>query len=529
MFRTKVALALFAVFGAITGVLYLRLDEHVETMARTRVERQLRLALGALEVMRRLQDYAIVAKATEVAGRSEIAEVLGRPREAFADPQGTPPSDDDWRRTVHALVQKDVTAWATRFEQLADGRRKAETSLADSRRERPDLFFVVDAQGIGVADAEDPNWFGPANADVRKEFPPIAQALDEGRTIQDIWMVKNAPTSVAAVPVRAGGKTVGAVVVGYKLAENEAARDRRLVAHNVAYFVGERLKQSSSLDPGTERELASQFAAAKTYTQVGGPPQGIEVTLQGRKYLGYLGSLDHKASAEHAGFFVFEDLEGAIAEARSVLMVVPVAGGVGFALALGLVLLFFRRQMAPFEEIDQGVLEIINGNLDYWFDVPGKEIAGTMSQNLNIMVCQLSGRPMPEDDDAPEGEHWAEDRLFIDEIDPSEFHTRAIDGRQASETQVGVPGDASSGMGYPPDILRLVREADEVYRRRIFKEYTDALRARGESIQGITFEKFTAKLDANASALKAKYKCERVRFLVVTAEGKVILKPVPIS
>jgi hypothetical protein len=83
-------------------------------------------------------------------------------------------------------------------------------------------------------------------------------------------------------------------------------------------------------------------------------------------------------------------------------------------------------------------------------------------------------------------------------------------------------------MGYPPDILRLVREADEVYRRRIFKEYTDALRARGESIQGITFEKFIAKLDANAQALRAKYKCERVRFLVVNADGKVILKPVPI-
>lgn len=529
MFRTKVAIALFAVFAVITGVLYFRLDDHVGTMARTRIDRELRLAVGALECMRRLQDYSIVDKASEIAAWPQLGEILARPREAFADAQGTPPTDDALRAAVHKLVQEEVVAWAARFEKLAEGRVKPEGTLADTRRERPGLFFVVDAEGIGIANGIERDWFGPQAADLKKEHPAFSRVLEEGKILQDIWIVKNAPLSVAAAPVRRDGRIVGAVVVGYKLEAEEARRDQRLVATEVAYFVGDRIQQSSTLNGALERELAQQFAAARTYQTVGGPPRGIEVNLGGRTYLGYLGSFESKASAQHAGFFVFGDLEAALADAHSVLMIVPVAGGFGFMLSLGLVLLFFRKQVAPFEDMDQGVLEIINGNLDYWFDVPGKDLAGTMSQNLNIMVCQLSGRPMPEDDDAQEGEHWAEDRMFIDEIDPSEFHARPVDSTTAEQNAFAVPGDAHSGMGYSPVILRLVRETDEVYRRRLFKEYTEALRGLGEPVQGISFDKFTAKLDANAQALKSKYGCQRVRFLVIVADRKVTLKPVPMN
>jgi hypothetical protein len=529
MFRTKVAIALFGVFAVITGVLYLRVDDQVETAARNGVEKELRLSLGTLDVMRRLQDYAIVAKASEVAAWPQIAEILTRPRESFADPHGNPPGDDDYRYAVHQAVAQELGAWSTKFDGLSEGRVKPDSTLADSRRERPDLFEVVDAQGVGVASATDHDAFGPANANVIKDFPSLAVAVQQGHVLQDVWMVKGWPMSVGAVPIKHDGQTVGAVILGYQLSGGEARRDQRLVTTEVAYFVGDRIRESSTLNASAERELSDQFARSKLYELATGPARPVEITLNGDHWQGYVAGFEGKPTEQRAGVFVFTNADRMLREARSVLVMIPIAGGLGFLLSLGLVLLFFRRHMEPYEEIDQGVLEIINGNLDYWFDVPGKGLAHTMSQNLNIMVCGLSGRPLPEDDEAPEGEHWAEERMFIEEIDPSEFHARPINAANAQQPQLAVPGDAHSGMGYPPDILRLVREADETYKRRLFKEYTDALRTRGEPVQGISFEKFIAKLESNATALRTKYQCSRVRFLVVDSDGKVTLKPIPIN
>src|SRR5688572_33120892 len=103
MFRTKVAVALVLVFAMMTGFLWYRLDDHVGTMARRRVDGELRLALGALEVMRRLQDYSNVDKASEIAAWPQLAEILARPRDAFADPSGNPPTEDAYRSSLPDL------------------------------------------------------------------------------------------------------------------------------------------------------------------------------------------------------------------------------------------------------------------------------------------------------------------------------------------------------------------------------------------------------------------------------------------
>jgi hypothetical protein len=44
----------------------------------------------------------------------------------------------------------------------------------------------------------------------------------------------------------------------------------------------------------------------------------------------------------------------------------------------------------------------------------------------------------------------------------------------------------------------------------------------------VSFENFIAKLKVNEGKLKAQYQCRAVRFRVVTKDGKVSLKPVPI-
>ena len=78
-----------------------------------------------------------------------------------------------------------------------------------------------------------------------------------------------------------------------------------------------------------------------------------------------------------------------------------------------------------------------------------------------------------------------------------------------------------------PDLAALARESEPDYYKRVFTEYVAARKASG-SPDDVSFESFIAKLKVNEGKLKAQYQCRAVRFRVVTKDGKVSLKPVPI-
>ena len=521
MFRIKVAAALFLVFVAAGTVIYVNVGDSAETAARANTEQRLVSAQHALVRIRQLRDYAVVAKAQEVADWPQMAQILQRTPESFADAEGTPPDDEEYRYQVHRLMNVELAAWKAKFGAAASN-DEGSHGLADYRTEVPDWFIVVDRAGVGVAKDKDPAWFGPAQANVIQSFPALAGATSEGKPVRDIWNVGGSLMVVAAIPVKNGDQVLGAVVLGYRLTDGEAKRSKALVDAEVAYFVGEELSQSSSLTTQHERLVKKLVASEKLYDPDRDPRKAMTVELSGQTYLAYSLTLTGYASAEGAGFVVLDNLDAALAKASEALWIIPVASALGFLLCLGMVLVFFQRFLAPFEEIDQGVMEILNGNLDYWFEIPGKEIPGTMSQNLNIMVCHLSGRPLPdeEEDGLVEGERWAESRIFVDEIDGSQFKEKPVD---VAAVAAGEVGDLA------PDVVRLVREDRETYQQRVFREYTEGLKQTGGALAGITFEKFIHGVTENAEALAQKYGCKQVRFLVEVDATEVRLKPIPMS
>src|SRR5262249_60808164 len=83
-------------------------------------------------------------------------------------------------------------------------------------------------------------------------------------------------------------------------------------------------------------------------------------------------------------------------------------------------------------------------------------------------------------------------------------------------------------MSNDPEIVALASEPEATYYKRVYDEYIAARTAAGESVQSISFESFTAKLRLNEANLKKKYNAKSVRFRVVTKNGQVSLKPVPI-
>lgn len=531
MFPIKAGGALLAVFATLSAVLFFHLSGSITQRSEADIGDRLRVAQRSVDGARRLTDFALSARTAEVAATPEIARALATPRDALKTPEGAPLSDDDFRYEIHKQVNEQVASWASRFAALADGKAEPRTVPADYRREKPDLFFVLDKDGIGVARADDKAWFGPAEANVAKDFPAVAKVVASGVALNDIWIVKDAPMHVAIEPVRNNGAVVGLVVLGARLTDAEAKRDQA-GAYEVAYFLGDRIRKSSTLNTDRETELSKVVADQKLFSNDGRAL--VEFTLGGERHLGLVGSLAGHPSAPQAGFIVFASATAANSRALEGIGLIPLLLLAGLVLSLGVVLFLFRQFLEPFEEIDQGVVEIINGNLDRWFEGPAKHPAAGLSQNLNVMVCHLSGRPLPEEEDevghtkSPHAETWAEDRMFIEELNASEFDVRPVESAKA-DGGLGVPSDANSQSGLAPDILRLIRETEDAYRKRLFREYTEALRAAGEPVQGITFEKFHATIQANAELLKGKYGAGRVRFLVQTRDGRVSLKPVPIK
>jgi hypothetical protein len=124
------------------------------------------------------------------------------------------------------------------------------------------------------------------------------------------------------------------------------------------------------------------------------------------------------------------------------------------------------------------------------------------------MLARILGRPEPGEEPLEEGNGGATGtgKVVLDES--------------------AAPGGPK--MSNDPEIVALAGEPEATYYRRIYDEYIAARKAAGESVESISFESFTAKLRLNEANLKKKYKAKAVRFRVVTKNGQVSLKPVPI-
>lgn len=401
MFRAKIVATVVLAFATAGTLVYLNLAETGRQQAQDALTQRLTVAEKAVLKSRQLSAYATLAKARQVARWPQIARVLAKPPESFAGEDGVVPSAADVRYEIHRLMNEEVLVWNARFNALASGKLEPTADLHDLRRARPDVFAVVDTKGIGVAKGNDAGWYGSKAANLGAAHPVLLTAAQKGQAFLDVWLLKGAPTLVGVAPVKLGEQVVGAVVLGYQLTDSEAKADKALTGMDVAYFLGARVGKSSSLSPKAEKEVAQAVATQQLFAKSGAQ----QLTIGGAAHLARVGRVGGFASAKDVGYVVLGNLDNTLAQAESPLSIVLLACGLACLLCIGLVLLFIQQFIKPFERIDQGVMELISGNADSWFDGQGKTLAGTMSQNLNILVCILTGRPLPDD---PDGSALAE-------------------------------------------------------------------------------------------------------------------------
>ncbi|HLT31706.1 MAG TPA: MXAN_5187 family protein [Myxococcaceae bacterium] len=103
---------------------------------------------------------------------------------------------------------------------------------------------------------------------------------------------------------------------------------------------------------------------------------------------------------------------------------------------------------------------------------------------------------------------------------------------QASASSMPANAGASAvarPLGGVPSVAAPAVDPEEQHFHDVFQEFV-ATRARcGEPSEGVTYDKFVAKLRKNRDQLVQKYACRTVRFQVYVKEGKAALKATPVK
>ena len=398
--------------------------------------------------------------------------------------------------------------------------------LGKSNGARPDILAVVDRSGdlvaiSGVPSITDKKQY--KNDKGEPVWPGLGLVLQKRYKLSEIWnfggrtlmKVGVAPVIDPTVPSTGDDASgvLGAVIVAYAETAAEAQAQQQLLGTNVAYFDGDRVYATSFRNSNDEDTL-KQGALTTTLTRDKLADVGTKVGKVN------IDGTDYATATVRTPQFPSKPLPaGWAAPSSGALLLAPLSGGTDagstklFILLLGIgalaismigIHMVHRRLIAQVDSIELGVADIINGNVERTFRPVGPELDG-LANALNVMLAHLHDRPEPGEEELDEdGNPIAPSRVEFED-----------------------PGAPSGGFAADPELTALAQELEPDYSTRIYAEYVEARRASGTS-DDITFEAFITKLTVNEGKLKAKHQCKAVRFRVVTKDGKVSLKPVPI-
>jgi hypothetical protein len=509
MSRTVIAAVVAAVIAALAAIAYFVTSTSFDERLKKDADAQLMRAYQVVQQLNQLQGIDVQNKAERLAARPEFVKSLK--------------TDSQTERQTQSRIG---------FQKFTSDEKQGDV--------KPDIIALIDANGDVIAMHDVPTvvpkqWRNDKTYDDPKlkavmtptVLPALNIVLGKKVIISDVWnqadkgmmKVGVAPIIDPDAPINPkdpeGVSIIGAIVVAYSQTAKETQKDRGLLGTEIAYYDGKRVLATSFTRGGTSEE---DITRSKLLTQllekgaVGESAAKQRISIDGVDYWAAGVRMPRSSTkslpAEYppitAGAIVLSAISDSGNTAGTVKLFIVLLGGGALAIALLGLYLSHRRLVSQVDQVEQGVTDIINGNVDRTFRPVGPELDG-LSNGLNVMLARLLGRPEPGEEE------------FDEEGNP------IILGR--------VEFDEGDGSNAPPavdaDIAALAQESEPDYYKRVYTEYLAARKATGNPDE-VSFENFIAKLKVNEGKLKAQYQCRAVRFRVITKDGKVTLKPVPI-
>jgi hypothetical protein len=426
----------------------------------------------------------------------------------------------------------------------------------------PNLIIVALSDGTVVArtpgnDTDD--WWGDEetghavqNLSVHSVF---TNTMNSGAVSDDIIGWQDDPQDtieepkmmmVAVSPVISSGSNqelLGAVMLGYSLNDEMANDHHRLLGDiQYAYTLKNNITGNSDrtlfsrilraeyigFEPVNDGDVTSETAS--TFSDLMSTPniQGEVITAEfsgnspggnDHVYLMAKGNFwPHRSSNQRVGFIVAVDMSGHSLFKRYEKTIGLLVLGLIIAL-LGITFLMFitNQYLKQWTAIDEGLQQVISGNLDYvWRSNTKNTLATEMAHSLNILSAFLQGKPLPDDEQ--------DDDTDTDWFDLLQFADVEVTG---SHPAINIKGLAQSA--HMTSAPSLEEESIQQFYRRLFEEYINARNEHIEDAEPVPYDRFVAHVKKNASAFQEKHNCTDVRFKVVVKDKKVLLKPIPIK
>jgi hypothetical protein len=375
-------------------------------------------------------------------------------------------------------------------------------------RNVPTLVALVDTSGRIVGRNNSNLSRGDDLAGV---YPGLKSSLSTGHSGSDIWYEKDRYLASYVVVRDDQAKIIGALVIGRPLddtlsrvSEATAGRPLVIVAPKGDAFqvVAHSAQTVPALDEAVDKAAKDTLTNSLTH-------QETDVVRDG----------DYLIAASPLP--AFEDGKRALIVAASPAALIPDPTGLALmptlgALAIGLVLVILGGWLLgnyitrPINNLEEGLLAILNGQADKRFELDHAELGG-LAFRIDQLLNQLMG--VEEDPTDDEGRVSRSPRAanFTDSLE--------VDDKKMTQ--------AGDGAVDPDLVRRLAAEAPAQYYARIYAEYIAAKRAIGEPTDHISEQAFAARIQSMEHDAAQKYG-RPVRYQVHARNKEVVLLAVPL-
>lgn len=399
----------------------------------------------------------------------------------------------------------------------AEGRGDIATKFADTVTERalatgseladikPAGVFVFDDKGVVVGRDHSKLSRGEQLGEI---YPDLLKAILAGRTGSALWISKGLNHQMLAsyAPIRdVDGKILGGIAFGRALLERLNAASN--LSGNAPLFAVVPAGDEMAIFARTGNTTAAMEAAIPSTRQALGADQTVVLGgLQG-KFEGAARGLASYGNGKQA-------LVAAVIETKSIGSLGSMLPALGLALIIGFVLVSVAAHMVdrfvsqPVEDLEEGLLAVLNGQTDIRFELEHKLYGGLVFR-LNSLLNQLTG--IEEDNTDEEG------RVSRTNTAGAAFTAPIhLDERDAEKTIDDVEGAAD------------LRNADpEDYYKQLYDDYLAAQREVGAPID-VKFAPFSNRMKQVELQLTNKH--GRPFRLSVEIDGKdVVFIAVPMS
>lgn len=352
--------------------------------------------------------------------------------------------------------------------------------------------ILVDANGFGVADSQDPKWSHIKG--YAKQHPILKNTMKTKSSVTGLDLFRGEYYTSLSAPLTYKGKLVGAVEVSDPIDGSLLAQWKKIAGVSSVIVVKGKKVAASNLGPKlvdtiiqiNKDNLISSKGDVKLY--------GTGSHVWVRK--NYQVNKDGNGTSDKITIILVRNTEYITSGFSSAKVYFAVIILILMLIAFGFVASFYKDFVTPFETIDQGLHEIVNGNANYEFPYDFKDkLANTLSNSLNLTVMVLQGKPIPEDTEAG----WGDDDIS----DTSKLSVELSDVEKTA----------------------LLREPRDKYFERLFKEFAKAKHASGNPTEQ-EYNRFIQKIIRNENKFKTRLDAKEIRMVVVVKGKEVGLYPV---